>query len=183
MRIAILGNSGSGKSTLAGQLANRFDLQAVDLDTFAWEPGRIAVPRDTAAAEADLARFCLARDQWVIEGCYANLIRVTLTFAPVLVFLQPGAATCLAHCRTRPWEPHKYASQAEQDGKLAFLLEWVQAYYTRDGDLSLAAHQALFNGYGGPKHQLTEPPSEAFLTGFGAAGRLSGYPSTQEAES
>ena len=49
------------------------------------------------------------------------------------------------NCRSRPFEPHKYATAAEQDAHLELLLGWVRDYYTRDGDLSLAAHQALFD--------------------------------------
>jgi len=161
MRIAILGNSGSGKSTLARRLATRSGAPALDLDTFAWEPGQVAVPRDPALAAADVAAFCAANEAWIIEGCYAALIRATLAHQPCLVFLEPGVETCLAHCRARPWEPHKYASKAEQEAKLAFLLDWVRAYDTRDDDLSLAAHQALFEGYAGPKRKLTAPPDEA----------------------
>ena len=42
MRIAIIGNSGSGKSTLTKELAHAYDLPALDLDTAAWVPGRVA---------------------------------------------------------------------------------------------------------------------------------------------
>lgn len=163
MRLAILGNSGSGKSTLARGLADRTGAPTLDLDTLAWEPGQVAVPRDQALAAAEVTAFCAAHEAWIIEGCYAQLIRATLAHHPTLVFLEPGVETCLAHCRARPWEPHKYASQAEQDAKLAFLLDWVRTYYTREGDLSLAAHQALFEGYAGPKRKLTVPPDEACL--------------------
>lgn len=164
MRVAILGNSGSGKSTLARRLAARTGAPALDLDTFAWEPGQVAVPRDPARAAADVAAFCATHGAWIIEGCYGELIRATLAHRPILVFLEPGVETCLEHCRARPWEPHKYASKAEQDAKLAFLLDWVRAYDTREGELSLAAHQALFEGYDGPKRRLTEPPDDAALT-------------------
>lgn len=170
MRLAILGNSGSGKSTLARNLATRTGTPAVDLDTFAWEPGQVAVPRDPALAAADVAAFCATHQAWIIEGCYAELIRATLPHRPTLVFLEPGVEACLAHCRARPWEPHKYASKAEQDARLTFLLDWVRAYYTREGDLSLAAHQALFEAYEGPKQKLTAAPDEACVAALAQTG-------------
>ena len=74
---------------------------------------------------------------------------------PELVFLNPGLAACLQNCRNRPWEPHKYASRAEQDSKLEFLLDWVADYYRRDGDMSLVRHRAIFDAYQGPKRELT----------------------------
>jgi adenylate kinase family enzyme len=162
MQVAIIGNSGSGKSTLAQQLASQHELAMLDLDTVAWVPGQVAVPRSPAEAVADVQAFCDAHEHWVVEGCYASLIKATLSYAPVLLFLEPGVAACQANCRSRPWEPHKYASKQEQDEKLAFLLEWVAAYYTRTGDLSLAAHRTLFDAYTGPKQQLTERPDPTF---------------------
>jgi hypothetical protein len=62
----------------------------LDLDTVAWEPGKIAVARDPAVAAGDVHAFCLASDQWVVEGCYATLVRTALTHSPVLIFLEPG---------------------------------------------------------------------------------------------
>jgi len=170
MRVAILGNSGSGKSTLARNLATRTGTPVVDLDALAWEPGQVAVPRDPALAAAEVAAFCATHQAWIIEGCYAELIRATLPHRPTLVFLEPGVEACLAHCRARPWEPHKYASKAEQDARLAFLLDWVRAYDTRDGELSLAAHQALFEAYQGPKQKLTAPPDAACLADLAQTG-------------
>jgi len=154
MRIVIVGNSGSGKSTLARRLARQQGLAALDLDTVAWEPGKIAVPRPPAAAVANVQAFCRAHERWVVEGCYAGLAGAALAGAPTLVFLEPGVDACLANCSARPWEPHKYASREAQDEKLECLLAWVRAYYTRDDDYSLVSHRALFDAYAGPKQKL-----------------------------
>lgn len=155
MRCAILGNSGSGKSTLARWLSGQFNAARLDLDTVAWEPNRIAVARLPAAAQADVREFCSRHSDWAIEGCYASLVAVALEYSPLLLFLNPGEEQCLANCRARPWEAHKYASKQEQDERLAFLLSWVSAYYTRDGEMSLTGHRACFDSYSGPKWELT----------------------------
>jgi len=154
MRVVIIGNSGSGKSTLAGQIAAVHSVASLDLDIVAWEPGQIAIPRSAEAAAADVAAFCSTHDCWIVEGCYAALAERALERAPILLFIDPGVEACLANCRSRPWEPHKYASKAEQDEKLEFLLTWVRDYYSRHGDLSLAGHQSLFESYRGPKLRL-----------------------------
>lgn len=154
MRVVIVGNSGSGKSTLAGQIAAAHSIASLDLDTVAWEPGKIAVARPADAAAGDVMAFCSVHESWVVEGCYATLVRQTLEDSPILLFMNPGVDACVANCRNRPWEPHKYASKAEQDEKLEFLLSWVRDYHSRDGDLSLSAHQILFDGYRGPKLRL-----------------------------
>jgi adenylate kinase family enzyme len=168
MRIAILGNSGSGKSTLARWLVERSDAALLDLDSVAWEPGQIAVKRSESAAEEDVREFCAASRDWVVEGCYANLTRVALSFDPYLLFLNPGEVRCVSNCISRPWEAHKYSSKAEQDERLPFLLSWVAEYYRRDGDMSLSAHVACFRAYRGKKHEFTDapvlnPPSEELL--------------------
>lgn len=152
MRIAIIGNSGSGKSTLAKQFA----APVLDLDTVYWEPGKIAVPRNADEAAEEVRAFCRANENAVIEGCYASLIEVALEFTPELILLDPGVDACIRHCEARPWEPHKYASKDEQDKHLVFLLDWVRAYYSRDGEMSLDGHLKLFNAYPGPKRRIVE---------------------------
>jgi adenylate kinase family enzyme len=158
MRVAILGNSGSGKSTLAAALAASGGCPSLDLDTVAWEPGQSAVLREDGLARAEVRRFCGNSPDWVLEGCYATLIEAALAFTPKLVFLNPGLDACLANGRSRPWEPHKYASKEEQDSNLPFLLSWVADYYTRSGSLSLEAHRLCFEAYAGPKRELQSLP-------------------------
>jgi adenylate kinase family enzyme len=165
MRIAIVGNSGSGKSTLAHQLAEIHSLPILDLDTVAWEPGRVAVPRSPAKATAELNAFLNTHDRWVVEGCYGNLTRVALERSPALVFLEPGVEACRANCRNRPWEPHKYATREEQDERLEYLLAWVEEYYSRMDSLSLADHRALFDAYDGRKALLSQQADRRFVEG------------------
>jgi adenylate kinase family enzyme len=154
MRVAIVGNSGSGKSTLAGEIAAAHSIASLDLDTVAWEPGTIAAARTPEAAAADVTAFCTGHERWVVEGCYAGLVGQALTHSPILLFVDPGVEACLANCRSRPWEPHKYTSKAEQDARLEFLLSWVREYSSRDDELSLRAHRALFEDYRGLKLRL-----------------------------
>jgi len=158
VRIAILGNSGSGKSTLARSLAAAANVPCLDLDTVAWEPNEPAVPRAEILARDDVHAFCRDHESWIVEGCYANLIDAALSHGPTLILMNPGLDACLANCRARPWEPHKYASKDQQDANLPFLLSWVAEYYTRGGPLSLAAHRDCFEAYSGPKRELTALP-------------------------
>src|SRR5262249_41586632 len=120
-------------------------------------------------AENEVRAFCSGHKNWVVEGCYANLVNAALAFSPRLLFLNPGEEQCLANCRARPWEPHKYPSKDEQDTRLAFLLSWVRDYYCRDGEMSLAGHLACFERYLGSKCELRTvpvltPPSPEVLT-------------------
>lgn len=153
MRFAIVGNSGSGKSTLARALCARFGLSLLELDDIVWEPGQIAVLRDRAAIEADLLAFLRQHEHWVVEGCYAELIQLALKDAPTLILLNPGEQVCIAHCRARPWEPHKYATPEAQKSMLVNLIAWVEDYYYRDDAWSLLAHRRVFDGFDGVKRE------------------------------
>lgn len=156
MRVAIIGNSSSGKSTLARQLSEMYAVDVLDLDTVAWEPGKIAVRRPAEDVLADVKAFCAANDSWVVEGCYASLIEGTFYHKPELWLLDPGRDQCIANCCSRPWEPHKYATKQDQEEKLSFLLEWVADYYSRDDDLSLRRYRELYAGYTGTKRWIRD---------------------------
>jgi pimeloyl-ACP methyl ester carboxylesterase/adenylate kinase family enzyme len=151
MRVLVFGNSGSGKSTYARSLARAHGLTHVDLDTIVSEPGQIAVQRPAAAIAASLRDILDSRDAWVIEGCYGELIEAAATHATELVFLNPGLEACLANNRRRPWEPHKYASAAEQDAMLERLQACGAECYTRDDAWSERAHRRIFDAFAGDK--------------------------------
>lgn len=98
-----------------------------------------------------------------MEGCYAGLIRATLHEADLLLFLEPGVWACRANCHSRPWEPHKFRSPQEQDRNFDHLLEWVDTYYTREGDASLREHQAVFDAFEGRKQKLRRRVTPEFV--------------------
>jgi adenylate kinase family enzyme len=154
MRIAIIGNSGSGKSTLARQLARQADVPILELDSIVWEPGQVAVQRDPRAIDFDLHSFLDANGNWIVEGCYSELISAVLPLCTELIFLNPAEAACLQNNRKRPWERHKYESAQIQASMLDYLLEWTAGYYTRDDQWSLRAHRRLFDAYGGHKREI-----------------------------
>ena len=155
MRLLIFGNAGSGKSTLARAQSARHALPHLDLDTIVWEPGQVAVARAPEAVRADLEAFIAANANWVIEGCYGELVEWAAPASTRLVFLNPGLDACLAHNRRRPWEPHKYASPDAQHAMLEHLQAWVAGYYVRDDAWSLAEHRRVFDAHPGDKLELT----------------------------
>jgi adenylate kinase family enzyme len=155
LRVAIMGNSGSGKSTCAARWVAETGAALLELDGIVWEPHQIAVARPAERVRADLAAFVAAHPAWVVEGCDGDLIEVVLAAEPELVFLNPGVAACVANNRRRPWQPHKYDDPADQERMLPHLLAWVESYYTRDDPRSYAWHRRVFDGYAGPKRELT----------------------------
>lgn len=155
-RLVVIGNSGSGKSTFA----QRQGLPHLDLDPLAWlptsPPERQAIAHSAVAIDA----FVALHPDWVIEGCYADLAVLVLPRCTRLYWIEPGIDACVANARTRPWEPHKYATRQAQDANLEMLVAWIRAYATRDDACSLAAHRALFDGFAGDKRMLSSSAGE-----------------------
>jgi len=156
-RIVVFGNSGSGKTTLARVLTSRYGLAHLDLDSLAWDsPG---VRRSLTESASAIRDFIDENSEWVIEGCYGDLLEQVLPYASEMRFLNPGVEACIANCRARPWEPEKYPSKEAQDQKLEFLLDWVREYESRTDEYSLARHRELFEGFRGPKVELPSLPA------------------------
>ncbi|MBH8581652.1 shikimate kinase [Bisbaumannia pacifica] len=164
MKIILLGNAGSGKSTLAKRLLDRQPAAWLSLDRVAFREG--AERRPLAESVAEVRRFIDAHGQWIIEGCYADIIEPILPACEELIFLNPGVEACVAHCRSRPWEPEKFATREAQDAHLEALIAWVRAYETRDDEHGLRRHRALFDGFPGRKMELDDPSQYASMLGM-----------------
>jgi adenylate kinase family enzyme len=172
MKLLVFGNSGSGKSTYANALARDHGLAHLDLDSIVWEPGKVAVQRSPAAIEVSLRDFIDGEPQWVIEGCYGELVEIAASYCTRLIFLNPGLEPCLANNLRRPWEPHKYASKAEQDAMLDTLQAWVAGYYQRDDAWSYASHRRIFDRFTGTKLEMTTLPALSQTTESRDSGDL-----------
>lgn len=153
MRIILLGNAGAGKSTMARQLIGDRNIPRLSLDEIAWCDG--TERRSLDASLRDLRRFIDANPEWVIEGCYSDLVEAALPFCTELRFLNPGVDVCVEHCRRRPWEPEKFPSPEEQQAMLDQLIDWVREYATRDDEYGLRRHRRLFDAFAGPKREYT----------------------------
>ena len=153
-KIIILGNSGSGKSTFAKQLVDRYGLAHFDLDTVAWKPSLPPEREELTVSLSKVMEFIDKEEQWVIEGCYSDLLEKILGFANELIFLDLSVAQCIDSARKRPWEPHKYESKQAQDANLAMLLDWIADYEVRDDEFSLKSHSKLYERFKGKKSRL-----------------------------
>ncbi|MEJ8567899.1 shikimate kinase [Elongatibacter sediminis] len=154
MRVVILGNAGSGKSTMARRLAAGRDIPVLSLDAIAFAQG--AERRPLGDSLAALQNFLDTHDSWIIEGCYGDIAAAALPHCTELRFLNPGVETCVAHCEQRPWEPDKFASQAEQNAVLPGLIDWVRSYETRDDEYGLECHRRVFTEFAGLKREYSD---------------------------
>lgn len=154
-KIVIFGNSSSGKSTLAKEYVDNFNLSHLDLDILAWlntNPPARKLLQDSAD---QISQFTERNKNWVIEGCYSDLLSLIIKQATEVIFLNLSVETCIDNCINRPWEPHKYQSAEQQNQNLEMLLDWVKQYQIRNDEFSLQSHQKLFNEFNGNKKQYT----------------------------
>lgn len=164
MRTILIGNAGSGKSTLARQLAARQSAARLSLDEVAFAGGVERRPLQDSIA--DVRRFIDAYANWIIEGCYADILAAVLDEGNELIFLNPGVEACIAHCRARPWEPEKFGTQQAQDETLNNLIAWIRDYDEREDEYGLRSHRALFEAFRGKKREFTDPRQYEFWQGW-----------------
>ena len=152
MRIVLLGNAGSGKTTMAKRLIGDDHIAHLSLDEIAWNAGTERKPLVESIELLD--SFLDQNGQWVIEGCYGDLVEHALPRSDELWFLNPGIDACVANCRRRPWEFDKFASETEQRTMLDTLIEWVKSYELREDEFGLRRHRQLFDSYPGKKREF-----------------------------
>lgn len=163
MKTIIFGNSGSGKSTLATRLAQLHSAAHLDLDTLAWLPTSPPTRAPLESSFRKMDEFIHSHSDWVIEGCYSDLLELIVEQCQQLVFIDLDVETCKQNAKARPWEPHKYPSKEAQDENLAMLLAWIEAYDNRDDVFSKSAHTKLFETFTGNKVRLnSNQQSRAF---------------------
>lgn len=153
-RIIVFGNSGSGKSTLAKKLVSQYQCQHLDLDTIAWQPVSPPQRQPIEVSQQRINEFVADKENWIIEGCYADLLEIAAPLATKAVFLNLPIAQCIENAKNRPFEPHKYESKAAQDANLDMLIQWIGEYENRDDTFSKQAHQALYDQFSGDKRTV-----------------------------
>ncbi|WP_240732739.1 hypothetical protein [Halioglobus maricola] len=99
--------------------------------------------------------FVASNSNWVIEGCYSDLIEFVLSEAAELVYMDLPIEACIANAKRRPWESHKYESKKAQDENLPMLIEWISQYESRNDTFSRSAHQGLLERFSGKKTVFT----------------------------
>lgn len=151
----IFGNSGSGKSTLAKKLCESEGLSHLDLDTLAWQATTPPKRRPLDESNKDIQNFIHSYGNWVIEGCYTDLLEKALPFASEIIFMNLPISACILNAKNRPWEPHKYASKEAQNANLNMLINWISQYKQRNDTFSEQSHHALYESFNGKKMRYT----------------------------
>lgn len=150
-KIVIFGNSGSGKSTLAKGLALKSKLAHLDLDTIAWKPVQPPERMPISESYVLISEFLSANEEWLVEGCYSDLLELVTIKADEVIFLNLPISTCITNAKNRPWESHKYQSKEAQNANLDMLIDWISNYTYRNDTFSKVAHDKLYEDFLGKK--------------------------------
>ena len=152
MKLILLGNAGAGKSTMARRIIGDEPIPRLSLDEIAWDDGPKRKPLEVSLRM--LHAFIQSNEQWIVEGCYSDLIQAALPYCTELRFLNPGIEVCVAHCHRRPWEPEKFSSPEDQAAMLTRLVQWVREYETREDRVRFEAASSGFRAIRGSKARI-----------------------------
>ncbi|SRR6266540_6091898 len=146
-RTVVIGNSGSGKSTLAEAIANLAKIPAIDLDLLHWEDNGFGSKRNEAVARKMVLDIS-DQPRWIIEGVFGWLAEVALPKATALIWLDFPWSLCRAGLLARGLR------RGATNHDAAELMQWAEAYWTRQTPSSFAGHSKLFNDFPGTKLRL-----------------------------
>ncbi|WP_444910963.1 AAA family ATPase [Microbulbifer sp. TRSA005] len=147
----IFGNSASGKSTLAKYLSQKLGLAHLDLDTLAWLPTSPPQRMPLDESQLKVIDFLEKYENWVVEGCYTDLLEILADQATEIIFMDLSIEQCIHNAKSRPWEPHKYDSKEAQDSNLNMLVNWIKDYKTRLDTFSYDSHLKFYESFQGKK--------------------------------
>ncbi|MEM6428130.1 MAG: hypothetical protein AAF708_02740 [Deinococcota bacterium] len=147
-RIAIIGNSGSGKTYLAAKLGGLYNFPIVNLDDLFWASSSYTTKRSKDEVYALLNQW---RDvtSWIIEGVYGELIAYVFDDIEMLIWLDMDWVTCRERILARD-----KANRGQSEVDLGSLLDYANAYWTRDNERSHLGHASLYKQFLGVKYHL-----------------------------
>jgi adenylate kinase family enzyme len=83
-RVVIIGTSCSGKTTFARNLAQKLDVQHIELDSIHWKPNWTPTPKEEFRI---LAMEAVAPEAWVLDGNYSAVRDILWARATTLIWL------------------------------------------------------------------------------------------------
>jgi adenylate kinase family enzyme len=92
-KILVIGIPGSGKSTFANKLGKVLNREVIHLDKLYRKTGWVVAY--TKDEWIDLVKNLVSKEQWIIDGNYANTLDIRLSAADTVVFLNFNKFICL----------------------------------------------------------------------------------------
>jgi len=99
-RIVVIGVTGCGKSTLAESLANKLNLEYVELDALNWKPGWVGSEDQEFREKVEAAT---RMSGWVLAGNYSKVRDIIWPRAELVVWLDYPFLLVLGRLWKRTW--------------------------------------------------------------------------------
>lgn len=155
-RVIIVGVTSSGKSTLAEKLAERFDLNYIELDALHWEPNWQATSLEVFRARVEEATQA---EKWIVAGNYREVRDLVWPKAEAIIWLDYSFRRVLWQLTRRSftrWWTHELLWGTNREPLIDHFKLWsedslynwlFQTYWRRKREypmlLSLPEHQHL----------------------------------------
>lgn len=104
-RVVVVGATSSGKSTLAEQLAQRFDMDFIELDALHWEPNWQEAPLEVFRARVEKATQA---EKWAAAGNYRIVRDLIWPQAEAVIWLDYPFLTVLWQLTRRTFRRWRY---------------------------------------------------------------------------
>ncbi len=99
-RVIVIGSSGAGKSTLSNQLAQKWALPLIHLDSVYWNPGWVPTPSDEFRVKVEEK---LKEERWIIDGNFNSTLKLRAQHADLIIFLDFPKVLCTYRIIKRYW--------------------------------------------------------------------------------
>jgi adenylate kinase family enzyme len=152
-KIIIVGNSGSGKTWLGERMARLLGVRYIALDVIFWEAGGYNRKRGTHEVQTDLEEI-QNFGTWLVEGVFGHLVDVLIAFADTLIYMDLPWEECKKNLLSRGSESSRQLDPKKAEENFHALLEWAEAYETRDSKASKMYHDFLFASFSGDKYRI-----------------------------
>lgn len=152
-KIIIVGNSGSGKTWLGERTARLLGIRHIALDIIFWEAGGYNRKRDAQEIQADLKEIKNS-STWLVEGVFGHLLDMLMDFTDTLIYMDLPWEECKKNLLSRGSESSRQLDPKKAEKNFHALLEWAEAYETRDGKASKMYHDTFFASFSGDKYRI-----------------------------
>jgi hypothetical protein len=133
-------------------------MPVIDLDLLHWEPDGYGAKRNEDVAR-QMALDISNQPRWIVEGVFGWLAEIVLPKATALVWLDFPWSLCRAGLLARGLRRGATSRDA------ADLMNWAEAYWSRQTPSSFAGHAKIFNDFPGAKLRLESREQAADLLG------------------
>src|SRR5687767_12993486 len=142
-RIVVIGTTSSGKSTLAEQLAERLNLDFIELDALHWEPNWQEAPPEVFRARVEKATQA---ERWIVAGNYHVVRDLVWSKAEAVIWLDYSLWRIFWQLTRRTfarWWSQELLWSTNREPLLAHLKFWSKE----------SLYNWLFKTYGRRKHE------------------------------